>query len=220
MANIAKVLTEEQGKDDRSLVADSKAGKEKAFDELILRHASKLYQMTAGLLRNQQDAEEVVQDAFVKAHRAIREFRGDASFETWIRRIAMNLARNKYMWNKRRGLNVNLSISGTDVPPDAGEDIEELTIPDGGPGPDKILENEEMQAIIEGAFEKLPDTLREAMVLRHLSEMSYEEIAALLECRVGTVKSRISRGRELLREIIENDSVGMGKKQETLRKQE
>lgn len=190
-------------KREEELVKEFKAGNKEAFDELIERHAPKLYQASFGLLGNRQDAEEVVQDAFLRAYKGLENFRGDASFETWVCRIAINLSRNKYQWNKRRGAELNLSISEHHQSLEENSS-EDMAIPDKAPAPDSILEKAEAEKGIMEAFENLPETLRETMILRHINNMSYEKIAELQECKEGTVKSRIARGREILREYLIN----------------
>ncbi len=187
---------------DLELVEAYKNGDTEAFDELMNRHAAKLYHTAYGLLSNQQDAEEVVQDAFLRAYRALHKFRGDSSFETWIHRIVINLSRNKYHWNRRRGAEVNISLNQQSRK--LSDDNEEvtMTIPDESYEPDRLLQGKEVASGIMSGFEKLPETLKEAMVLRHVNDLPYEKIAELLNCKVGTVKSRIARGREILRGIL------------------
>jgi len=195
-------MTTEDKNKDKLLVEEFKNGNEKAFDELINLHASKLYQTAYGLLGNKEDAEEVVQDAFVRAYRAIGQFRGDSSFETWVYRIVVNLSRNKYMWNKRRGSEAKLSLTQTaEINPDA-EAMEEIQVPDTTMSPDAAMEKKEFEHSLTQGFNKLPGTLKETMVMRHINDLSYDEIAEVLDCNIGTVKSRIARGRELLREFF------------------
>jgi RNA polymerase sigma-70 factor (ECF subfamily) len=144
-----------------------------------------------------QDAEEVVQDAFVRAYNAMSDFRGDSSLETWLHRITVNLARNKYHWNRRRGDGINISLSDNREPDEA--EAADVDLPDSRLQPGQQMEKDELNANILHAIHYLPKKMRETMVLRHLEDMPYEKIAELLDCRVGTVKSRLARGRELLR---------------------
>jgi RNA polymerase sigma-70 factor, ECF subfamily len=186
---------------DKELVEAFKAGNKEVFDELVSRHTQTLYYIAYGLLNNPQDAEEVVQDTFVRAYKALDKFRGDSSFKTWINRIVMNLSRNKYHWNRRRGSEVNLSLyqPGNKL----GEDDErEIQLPDNKMKPDNLIEAAELEQTVLLGFENLPKKLKEAMVLRHVNDMPYEKIAEALDCKVGTVKSRLSRGRELLKEFL------------------
>ncbi len=197
---------DEAGKErDLELISEFKAGRKEVFDELMDLHASKLFQTAYGLLGNRQDAEEVVQDAFVRAYKALGEFRCDSSFETWMHRIVVNLARNKYHWNRRRGEGLHTSLSERSKPGPLGDGsltTQDIPLPDSTYGPDKIMETSEFESNVMRGLESLPDTLREAMVLRHVKDMPYENIAELLECKIGTVKSRLARGREMLRDFL------------------
>ena len=188
--------------EDLELIKRINAGEDHLFDQLVLKHSVKLYQVAYGLLGNREDSEEVVQDAFVRAYRALKKFRGDASFETWIHRIVVNLSRNKYQWNKRRGCDVNVSMT---MDENSSQDVrsgEEMLIPDSSMEPDRVVEECEFEANIMAGMEKMPEKLRETMILRHVNDLPYEKIAEVLECKIGTVKSRLARGRELLRSFL------------------
>lgn len=181
------------------LIAAFKEGKQECFDKLVTMYSPQLYRTAYGLLGSKQDAEEVVQDAFIRAFRALDNFRGDSSFETWMHRITINLARNKFHWNRRRGEGQMTSISH--VSDEDGEQ-RDLLFPDDRLRPDFTLENSEIELQIMKGLSNLPESLRETMVLRHISDLPYEQIAERLDCKVGTVKSRLARGRELLREYL------------------
>ena len=184
------------------MIADFKEGSRDRFDELVKAYTQKLYRLAYGLLGNHHDAEEVVQDSFVRAYRGLDNFRGDSSFETWMHRITVNLARNKFHWNRRRGEGVNVSLSEPNDSMEDGDSSAELELPDTSYSPDRLMQKAETRSNVLSGLNALPDYIREAMVLRHVKDMSYEEIAGILNCPVGTVKSRISRGRELLREYL------------------
>lgn len=186
----------QKNKDDEML-ARIREGNASAFDDMVIAYSPKLIRVAYGLLGNRQDAEEVVQDAFVRAYNAMSEFRGDSSLETWLHRITVNLARNKYHWNRRRGDGVNISLSESQEPDQ--QETADVDLPDSRLQPGQQLENDELNANIINAIYYLPKKMRETIVLRHLEDMPYEKIAELLDCRVGTVKSRLARGRELLR---------------------
>jgi len=192
------------GTSDRELVAASRAGDRAAFDRLVDRYAGRMYQTAYGLLGNREDAEEVVQDGFIRAYRALSGFRGDAGFETWLHRIVVNLARNRFHWNRRRGAEVTFSLSGMPEGLEEERDQEDLAIPDERFNPETLANRAETEAAVLAGFEELPDTLRETLVLRHVDERSYEDIAAVLNCKIGTVKSRLARGREILKGLIED----------------
>ena len=186
----------QKNKDD-DLLARIREGCANAFDDMVITYSPKLIRVAYGLLGNKQDAEEVVQDAFVRAYNAMSDFRGDSSLETWLHRITVNLARNKYHWNRRRGDGVNVSLSDNREPNET--ETVDVDLPDSRLQPGQQMETDELNANILHAIHYLPKKMRETMVLRHLEDMPYEKIAELLDCRVGTVKSRLARGRELLR---------------------
>lgn len=187
---------------DQELVEECRDGSRAAFDLLVDRHSGRLYQVAFGLLGNREDAEEVVQDAFIRAFRSLAGFRGESGFATWINRIVVNLARNRYHWNRRRGSNLNISISDRPHGLDDDRDQEDLKIPDDKLSPEQLIGRAELEQTVLRGFDALPDKLRETLVLRHVEDMSYEKIAAVLACKVGTVKSRLARGREMLRELL------------------
>jgi len=194
----------ETGSYEERLIADFKEGSRERFDELVAAYTQKLYRLAYGLLGNHHDAEEVVQESFVRAYRGLEHFRGDSSFETWMHRITVNLARNKFHWNRRRGEGMTVSLSEPYGPEDENDRDAELELPDTSYSPDLLMQKAEMQKNVADGMNSLPESLREAMVLRHVKDMPYEEIAGILNCPVGTVKSRIARGRELLREYLMN----------------
>ena len=186
---------------DSELVRRFQQGDTSAFDILVKRHANRAYQIAYGVLGNRQDAEEVAQDVFVRIYRALPKFRGEAEFTTWLYRIALNLARNKYRWNKCRGIPKNVSI---DAPIDAGEeDGTTFDLPDEEKPPDERLATKEFEQDIMREIQNLPPIYREVLVLRNVHELSYEEIARILGCKLGTIKSRIARAREELRRRLE-----------------
>jgi RNA polymerase sigma-70 factor (ECF subfamily) len=178
------------------------AGERSLYDSLVMKYSNRMFQIAFGLLGNREDAEEVVQDAFVRAFRGLKSFRGDASFETWMHRIVVNLSRNKYQWNKRRGFHVNVSMTLEGRDADEAALGEEMNIPDSTMDPNRLVEGKEFEQSVAEGIGKMPEKLREVMVLRHVHEMPYERIAETLECKVGTVKSRLARGREVLRRLV------------------
>lgn len=186
-------------KSDQELIEEAKNGSLSSFDELIVRHSSKLFQVSFGLLGNKEDAEEVVQDAFVRAFKALPKFRGDASFDTWTHRIVVNLSRNKYQWNRRRGAELNVSMTRDPSRTEREVDGEEMLIPDKSMGPERIVESVELEERIMKNIDEMPDKIKETMILRHVDDLPYEKIAEVLGCKVGTVKSRLARGREMLK---------------------
>ena len=188
---------------DRVLIDRFRNGDASAFDEMVTRYWDRIFSMVHQLLRNQQDAEEVTQDAFVRAHRGLVNFRGESAFSTWLYQIATNLARNRYWywWRRKRDKSVSF-----DAPIGSEND---LTLADVIPAeietPGDITVTTEFVNRIGTSMDRLSAKHREILVLRNIKNLSYEEIAAILGISVGTVKSRIARARESLRAKLGED---------------
>ncbi len=187
---------------DKELVARCQAGDEAAFDELVLRHQQRAFNIAYPLLLNHEDATEVAQDAFVRVYRNINEFRGDCEFTTWLYQIVMNLARNKHRWWKRRGRHATVSL---DCPKDTPDGEVAMQVAATTDAPDAEAAKAEFMQRLNDKMTELPAKLREAVLLRDMDGMRYEEIARMLGCSVGTVKSRIARGREQLRDQMRQE---------------
>lgn len=183
--------------DDKELVQCIRDGDSAAFDEIVSRYHQRLYQTALTILKSHHDAQEVTQDALVKAYRALPGFRGDSLLLTWLSRIVINQAHNKYHWNRRRGSEVNLSLSRP-AEPGGDQPQEDFNIPDEKHTPVRDLLNAELGTLLNQEIMQLPGSLRETMRLRHLCQRTYEEIAEIQHCQLGTIKSRLSRGRDLL----------------------
>ncbi len=188
---------------DKALVARFKAGDESAFEEMVSRYWDRIYAMVHKLLRNQQDAEEVTQDAFIRAHRGLENFRGDSSFSTWLYQIATNLARNRYWYWWRRKRDKSISFDQP-LSSDSSTTLAEI-FPADVQSPEDITVTNEFKSRVADAMKELNDKHREALVLRNVKNLSYEEIAERLQISIGTVKSRIARARESLREKLGNE---------------
>jgi len=190
-------MSNHENADDRTLICRVQNGDEGAFDILVEKYSGRAYQIAYGVLANREDSEEVAQDAFIRMHRALAKFRGECEFTTWMYRIVLNLARNKYRWNKSRGAKAHVSIDA----PLEGEDNDDrkLDLPDERLPPDKKNEYMELAENMDVELKKIPEVYRQALVMRNVDDMSYEEIAAALKCKLGTVKSRIARARDELR---------------------
>jgi RNA polymerase sigma-70 factor (ECF subfamily) len=182
---------------DQTLVARFKGGDQAAFDEMVSRYWDRIYSMVHQLLRNPQDAEEVTQDAFIRAHRGLVNFRGDSAFSTWLYQIATNLARNRYWYWWRRKRDRSISFDAP-VSADNETTLAEI-IPAEVASPGEASVTQELLDNIAIGMEKLGAKHREILILRNVKNLSYEEIAAILGISVGTVKSRIARARESLR---------------------
>ena len=185
--------------EDSDLVAGLCEGSEIAFDWLITRYQASIYNLVYRLLEDPNDAPDTVQEVFLKVFRAIHGFKGECSLKTWIYRIAVNEASNQRRWygrHRRRELSLEApAAAGTDGD---GSTVAQ-TLVDGAGTPYERAAAAELNAAVEQALAELPLAFRSAVVLRDVEELSYEEIAEVLGVRVGTVKSRLARGREALR---------------------
>ena len=170
---------------------------------MVSRYWDRIYSMVHQLLRNQQDAEEVTQDAFIRAHRGLVNFRGDSAFSTWLYQIATNLARNRYWywWRRKRDKSVSFDAP---VSADSDTTLAEI-IPAEVETPDDITVTAEFVARIGKGMDKLSAKHREILTLRNVKNLSYEEIAEILNISVGTVKSRIARARDSLKAKLGED---------------
>ena len=195
--------------DDRELVQRFQRGEEKAFDTLVQRHQQRAFNIAFGILQEREDALEVAQDAFVRAYRALKDFRGDSAFTTWLYRITMNLAHNKTRWNRRRFFSQTVSLDAPADPSEPGERRAiELTDPSSGPDHQTMI-NEETH-FVTVAMKKLGVKHKEILILRNVENVSYGEIAQILSCSIGTVKSRIARAREELRVLVNEARAEVG----------
>ena len=183
--------------DDVSLVGKFCKGEEEAFDDLVRKHRQRVFNIAFQILRNYEDANEVAQDVFVKVYRNLATFRGESAFTTWLYQIAINLARNRIRYNRRRHHNDSVSF---DCANDEGHG--QLGPVDPAPTPYKAAVATEQSRLIEQAMNVLSVAHREILILRVIEDLSYEEIAAVLECSLGTVKSRIARARVELQLIL------------------
>jgi RNA polymerase sigma-70 factor (ECF subfamily) len=151
-------MNEDEKKRDVDLIGRFKSGDVSAFDELVRLHGAKAYQIAYGLLGDRLDAEEVVQDSFLKAYKNLDKFRGDSSFATWFYRIITNLSRNRYHWNRRRGAGVNISMSN--AAPTETSDKSEMEIPDKKLNPSILLQRTEKESALMRSIWSLPENLR------------------------------------------------------------
>jgi RNA polymerase sigma-70 factor (ECF subfamily) len=185
---------------DAALVQRFNAGDDAAFVTIMERYRAKIFTVTLGLLRNHADAEEITQDTFIRAHRGLARFRGDSSLATWLYRIAVNLARNRYWYFFRRRRQDSLSLDCA-LSEDNSGTFSDL-IADGSPDPAQETATGEFTKLINACMDRLDARHREILTLRNVLNRSYEEIAQTLGINVGTVKSRIARARENLRTLL------------------
>ncbi len=190
---------------DLTLVQRVQQGDRRAFDQLVLRYQHKVLKLVMRYMRNHAEAEDIAQEAFLKAYRAIHSFRGDSAFYTWIYRIAINTAKNALVAAKRRPLDYDLDLQDPEQNERNGRLRDEAT-------PESLLLTDEIRQTVDAAIGALPEDLRRAVVLREYEGLSYEEIAAVMGCPVGTVRSRIFRAREAIdRQLRPVFDAGLGR---------
>ncbi|MDM7859754.1 RNA polymerase sigma factor RpoE [Alteromonas sp. ASW11-36] len=181
---------------DQQLVEKVQRGDKNAFNLLVVRYQHKVMHLVGRYVKSSGDVADVTQEAFIKAYRALPSFRGDSAFYTWLYRIAVNTAKNYLVSQGRK-------------PPGSDIDAQEADYYDGGEAlhdnstPERSLLSNEIEATLFRVVEKLPDDLRMAITLREMEGLSYEEIAAVMDCPVGTVRSRIFRAREAIDKVIQ-----------------
>ena len=175
---------------DDKLVKRAKKGDSRAFDLLVLKYQGRVAQLVARYLNNAAEVEDVTQEAFIKAYRALPNFRGDSAFYTWLYRIAANAAKNHLVALGRRPTS-DMALDDSEVfdVPGRLKDHE---------SPDEVIMGQQLEMLISRTIEELPVELRAALTLREFEGLSYEEIADVLECPIGTVRSRIFRAREAI----------------------
>jgi RNA polymerase sigma-70 factor (ECF subfamily) len=191
---------------DLSLVQRAQRGEPGAFDALVRRYQHKVVKLVMRYVRNPTEAEDIAQDAFIKAYRALSRFRGDSAFYTWLYRIAINTAKKSLAARARNPVQLDSNGSGDEDRPGLEERMIDTATPEA------LALTEEIRATVSAAIDRLPEDLRTAIMLRELEGLSYEEIAKTMDCPVGTVRSRIFRAREAvderLREIFDG---GLGR---------
>ncbi len=172
-----------------------------AFETLIDRYSADVYGLLFRLTENAEEASDLTQDTFLRVFRAIKGFRGESELRTWLFRIAINESRNRFRWWKRRRRDVTISLDAT-----IGDSVTTLTdtLADRSVSPEETALMREREYAIKAALIEIPDVYREAIVLCDIEGLSYEETADALGVGIGTVKSRISRGREELRRILKD----------------
>jgi RNA polymerase sigma-70 factor (ECF subfamily) len=185
------------GHDESELVSELQAGSETAFDWLVTHYHAPVYNLILGMLGDTADAADGTQEVFLKAFKGIPNFRQGSSLKTWLYRIAIREALNHKRWFKRH-LQKNVSIDAEPAEGQCAFEIEDLAA-----SPFEQLAAHEIRLAVHDALEHVPDAFRSAVILRDLEGLSYEEVAEVLECSVGTVKSRILRGRRALKEILD-----------------
>ena len=179
---------------DEELVRRAQAGQPRAFDLLVIRHQSKVVQLVSRFV-GEADAQDVAQEAFIKAYRALPNFKGDSAFYTWLYRIAINTAKNQLVSRKRRPQAQDIDAQDAELYGHT-EHMSDIDTPEA-----HLLTGEIQDAVV-AAIEQLPPDLRQAITLREPEGLSYEEIAEAMDCPIGTVRSRIFRARAVVDEVL------------------
>ena len=177
---------------DRQLVTRAQRGDKRAFELLVEKYQRKLARLLSRFIRDPAEVEDVTQEAFIKAYRALPAFRGDSAFYTWLYRIGINTAKNYLMAMGRR------APTSTEVEADQAEGFDEGEQLRDINTPESVLLSKEIAETVNSTIEKLPEELRIAIQLREIEGMSYEDIARVMDCPIGTVRSRIFRAREAI----------------------
>lgn len=176
---------------DQELVERVQAGDKRAFDLLVIKYQSRIVNVISRYLRDPVESMDLAQEAFIKAYRALPNFRGESAFYTWLYRIAINTAKNYLVAQSRRP-------PTDDVEASEAEQFDGPSALKENSTPESMMLRDEIQSVIFSAIEALPEDLRTAITLRELEDMSYEEIAEAMDCPIGTVRSRIFRAREAI----------------------
>jgi RNA polymerase sigma-70 factor (ECF subfamily) len=185
---------------DQQLVARVQKGDSRAFDLLVLKYQHRLFGLIGRYVRDADEVQDVAQEAFIKAYRALPGFRGESAFYTWLYRIAINTAKNYLVSRSRRPPGTDIELEDAEYHESGGglHDIE---------NPENALFGAELKAVVERAIGALPEDLRTAITLREFDGLSYEDIADIMDCPVGTVRSRIFRAREAI-DVLVSKQIG------------
>jgi RNA polymerase sigma-70 factor (ECF subfamily) len=187
---------------DKQLVVRVQQGDKNAFDLLVIKYQRKIMSLISRYVHDADEVQDVAQEAFIKAYRALPGFRGDSAFYTWLYRIAINTAKNHLVSRSRRPPGSDVELEDAQYM-DAGDALRD------GETPENSLFGDELRAKVNEALNDLPDDLRTAVTLREFDGLSYEEIAEVMECPVGTVRSRIFRAREAIDKCVKQQMDGL-----------
>lgn len=181
---------------DKALIERVQSGEKRAFDLLVLKYQHKLIKLISRYIRDPAEVMDVAQEAFLKAYRALPNFRGDSAFYTWLYRIAINTAKNHLVAQSRRPPDGDIDSTEAEQYEGASELKDYAT-------PEHLLLRDEIERTVVEAIEQLPEDLRTAITLRELEGLSYDDIALAMDCPIGTVRSRIFRAREAINRRLE-----------------
>lgn len=186
---------------DQQLVARVQKGDTRAFDLLVLKYQHKIFGLISRYVRDADEVQDIAQEAFIKAYRALPNFRGESAFYTWLYRIAINTAKNHLVSRSRRPPGTDVEIEDAEYHDNDGS-LRDMDTPE------NVLFGAELKAVVERAISALPEDLRTAITLREFDGLSYEDIADIMHCPVGTVRSRIFRAREAIDAMVSKQMNG------------
>jgi len=181
---------------DQQLVERAQKGDKRAFELLVMKYERKLGRLLSRMVRDAAEIDDITQESFIKAYRALPQFRGESAFYTWLYRIAVNTAKNYLMAKGKR------EVATSDMVDEDGEGMEDVLMPHDIATPDAELQTKQIAKAVNETVDALPEELRTAITLREIEGLSYEEIAQMMDCPIGTVRSRIFRAREAIAEKI------------------
>jgi RNA polymerase sigma-70 factor, ECF subfamily len=188
-----------EGDADAVLVERVKRGDQRAFELLVIKYQRRVERLIGRMVRDADLVQDIAQESFIRAYRALPQFRGDSAFYTWLYRIAVNTAKKALVDLKRDPVITESALRG----PDDGEETSRVeNEPSDGETPDAVLASKEIAQAVNAAIEALSEDLRQAITLREIEGLSYEEIADAMNCPIGTVRSRIFRAREAIAERL------------------
>ena len=192
---------------DLQLVERTNAGDQRAFELLVIKYQRRIERLIARMVRDTDQVQDIAQETFIRAYRALHQFRGEAQFYTWLYRIAVNTAKKALLDMKRNPVVSDSALRNTGDEDETSYLGQELTTDE---TPETVLAAQEIAEAVNAAMQALPEELRQAVTLREIEGLSYEEIAAAMECPIGTVRSRIFRAREAIsarvKPLLENQT--------------
>ena len=186
------------GENEKKLVEKAKSGDIKAFEKLIEDHQKKVFNIALRMIGDYDEASELAQEAFLKAYKSIKSFKGDSLFSTWIYKITTNVCLDEIRRKRKKLISLD-----EDIEHDGSEFKRQIK--DHSPGPESLAENNELKRMVKESINLLPEDYKIVIVLRDIQGFSYEEISRIIKCPIGTVKSRINRARRALKKILQKN---------------
>lgn len=184
---------------EKELIKKSQNGNVESFEELISNYQKKVFNIAFGMMHNQDDAYDISQEVFIRVFKSIKKFKGQSSFSTWLYRITTNACLDEL---RKRKNNKNIISIDQEIQLEEGEVFRQIE--DNGPTPELIVERNELKEIVRDAISQLSNEHKEVIILRDIHGFSYDDIAEIIKCPQGTVKSRINRARSMLKDILKN----------------